>query len=124
MKTLIYLLIISMMLVQSKGQTNAVANATAQNEFPPAVFANGIGDKWYSASELEQIAKDYAKQKKIDFDFTKATERSVWIYTGGSNIIASVSFSSDFGKPAYIADIGRDGKVVTNRVGIAICGTK
>jgi len=122
MKTLISLLILAAMLVHCQGDTNVVAKATAPKEFPPAVYANGIGDKWYSASELEQIAKDFAKQKKIDFDFTNAG-RSVWIYTGGSNIIARVSFASDFGKPVYTADIDRSGKVATNYVGIMVCGT-
>jgi hypothetical protein len=122
MKSLISLLLLAAMLVRCHGDTNAVAKATAPKELPPAVYANGIGDKWYSASELEQIAKDYARQKKIDFDFSKAG-RSVWIYTGSSNILARVSFASDFGKPIYTADIDRNGKVATNYVGIMVCGT-
>lgn len=120
MKTLISLLILGAMLVHCQGDTNVVEKAIAPRDlFAFVVYANGIGDKWYSASELEQIAKDYAKQRKIDFDFTKAG-RSVWIYTGGSNIIARVSFASDFGKPIYIADIDRSGKVATNYVGITV----
>jgi hypothetical protein len=122
MKSLISFLILTFSLTYTHAQTNAVATTNAPKEFPPAVYANGLGDKWYSASELEQIAKDYAKQKKIDFDFSKAG-RSVWIYTGGSNIIARVSFASDFGKPIYTADIDRTGKVATNYVGIMVCGT-
>lgn len=122
MKSLIILLILTFAFLHAKGQTSAVTTTNAPKEFPPSVYANGIGDKWYSASELEQIAKEYAKQKKIDFDFSKAG-RSVWIYTGGSNIIARVSFASDFGKPIYTADIDRTGKVAANYVGIMVCGT-
>jgi len=121
MKTCILFLIFAVELTNAKGQTNNAAAVDSPKESPPAMFAN-IGDNWFSASELEQIAKDDAKQKKIDFDFTKA-RGSVWIHTGGSNIIAQVFFMSGFGKPAYQADIDRSGKVATNYVSIMVCGT-
>ena len=85
------------------------------------VYVSGNGDKWYSASQLEKIATDYAKERKIKFSF-EGTERSVWVNTGGSNIVASVSFSSGIGKPSFMVDIDRSGKVVTNYLGLAVCG--
>jgi hypothetical protein len=88
----------------------------------PNVYVNGAGDRWYSATELERIARAYAKERKIQFSF-EGTERSVWVNTSGSNIIASVSFSSGMGKPSLIVDIDRSGKVATNHLGIAVCGT-
>jgi hypothetical protein len=83
-----------------------------------SVYVNGAGDKWYSAWELEQIARDYARQRKIQFSFEGA-ERSVWVRTSGSNIIASVSFSSGMGKPIFMVDIDRSGKVATNHLWVA-----
>lgn len=117
MKPYLFLLILSTALVRGEGGTNVNINPTEKRAFPPAVFVNGTGQKWYSASELEQIAKDYAKQNRLQFDFEKAG-RSIWVYTGGSNIIARISFASDFGKPMYYADIDRSGKVATNFLGV------
>lgn len=117
MKTLIALLFLSATIARGEDGTNGVAKPAAQKAYPPAVFVNGTGHKWYSVTELEQIAKDYAKQKKIQFDFAHAG-RSVWVHTDGSNVIARVVFASDFGKPMYYAEVDRHGIVVTNFIGV------
>jgi hypothetical protein len=85
------------------------------------VFVHGAGDRWYSAADLEQTARDYTKQKKIDFNF-ELTERNVWVPTSRSNIIASVSFSSGMGEPILRVDIDRAGKAVAGHLWIASCG--
>lgn len=116
MKTLIALMLVPVAMASGQSATNVV------NPYPPAVFVNGIGDKWYSACDLERIAKDDAKQKKVEFDFEQAG-RSLWVYPGTSNIMAHVHFGSGLGKPTYCAFIDRGGSVVTNYVGTAVCGT-
>jgi hypothetical protein len=117
MKTLVLLLFLSATIARGGDGTNAVTKAADQKAYPPEVLVKGTGQKWYSATELEQIAKDYAKQKKIQFDFAHA-DRSVWVRTDGSNVIARVVFASSFGKPMYYADIERQGIVVTNVIGV------
>jgi hypothetical protein len=84
------------------------------------VFVHGTGDKWFSATDLEQIARGYAKQKKIDFNF-ELTERNVWVSTSGSNIIASVCFSSGMGEPILKVEIDRTGKAVASHLWMAFC---
>lgn len=82
------------------------------------VYVNGAGDKWYSAHELGQIAADYVKERKMQFAL-KGAKPVVWVNTNGSNVMASVSFASGVGSGIVIVDIDRQGKVITNRVGVA-----
>src|SRR2546426_8538659 len=83
----------------------------------PLVYVRGVGDKSYSASELVTIARDDAKQKKVEFNF-EGSGATILVHTDGSNIIARVLFTTGkLGSRAYCADINRSGKVATNFVG-------
>ena len=86
------------------------------------MFVSGDGHKmWYSALELETLARNYVKQKSIAFDFAN-TEKAIWVNTGGSRTLATVSFSSGIGKPFLDVTIDRHGKAVRHFIGIAVCG--
>ena len=80
------------------------------------------GETWSSASRLERIAKAHAKQQKIEFAFEKA-ERSVSVEKRGTNIIATIWFFSGMGKPVLGVEVAPAGQVITNHIGIAVCGT-
>jgi hypothetical protein len=90
------------------------------NEF---VFVSGDGQKeWYSGLELDQIARRYAYEKCLGFDFSEAS-RSVWINTNGRKVLANVSYSSEFGMPFLNIAIDRHGKVIRHETGMSVCGT-
>jgi len=61
------------------------------------MFVMGDGQKaWYSALELEHIARTYANTQKLDFKFD-STEKSVWVHTDGGKVLAEVWFKSGGG---------------------------
>ena len=72
-------------------------------------------------SRLERIAKDHAKQQKIEFAFEK-TDRSVSVEKRGTNVVATICFCSGMGKPFLEVEVAPAGQVITNHMGIAICG--
>ena len=84
----------------------------------------GQGEKaWFSALELENLARDYVKTNKIDFDFTDS-ETTIWVSTGGGRILAEVFFSPPrYGRPALNVEIGRNGKVLGHRIAAMLCGS-
>ena len=86
----------------------------------PHVYVNGVGDKWYSARELEQTARHYLKERKMQFALEGA-KPIVWVNTSGSNVMAAVSFASGVGSGIVVVDIDRHGKVtsIANNVGVA-----
>lgn len=82
------------------------------------MFVSGDGHKaWYSAMELEQIARDFAKQKGVAFDFS-GTEKTIRVYTEGLAILATVSFTST---NYFQVDIDRFGKPMRYRTGVGTC---
>jgi hypothetical protein len=80
------------------------------------------GETWSSASRLERIAKAHAEEEKIEFAFEKA-ERSVSVEKRGANIVATIWFFSGMGKPVLGVEVAPSGQVITNHIGIAVCGT-
>jgi len=80
------------------------------------------GETWSSASRLERIAKAHTKQQKIEFAFEK-TERTVSVEKRGTNVVATIWFSSRMGKPVLGVEVTPSGNVITNHTGIAVCGT-
>ena len=88
------------------------------------MFVEGSGEKtWFSALELENLARDYVKTNKIDFDFTDS-ETTIWLSTGGGRILAEVFFSpSRYGRPVLNVKIGRNGKVLEHSIGAKLCGS-
>ena len=86
------------------------------------MFIAGDGPKaWYSSLELERIAKGYAYDKKLDFKLER-TEMNIWIKTDGGKVLATAHFASDFGKPYLSIQIGRDGKILSHRLGTLVEG--
>jgi hypothetical protein len=80
------------------------------------MFVGGEGKKaWYSALELEQIARAYAASQKLDFDVATA-EKSVWVHTDGGKVLAEVWFSSGAGRPSLQVQIGRKGSVLKHKI--------
>jgi hypothetical protein len=80
------------------------------------MFVGGDGQKaWYSALELERIAKAYAKSKKLAFEF-EGTEKNIWVNTDGGKVLAEVWFSSGVGRPALQIQIGRKGDVLKHKI--------
>jgi hypothetical protein len=96
----------------------AVAYAEGTND--PARIQKG--EAWSSATRLERIARDYAKRQKIEFSFEQ-TSKNVSLQKRGTNIVATISFSSGMGKPLLEVEIAPSGAVITNYLSIVICGT-
>lgn len=87
------------------------------------MFVAGDGYKaWYSALELEQIARRYADEHKLEFTF-EGTEKMVWVKTDGGRVLANVAYSSGVGQPILYIAIDRHGRVINHDIGTAICGT-
>jgi hypothetical protein len=79
-------------------------------------------ETWYSPTELERVAKNYAGQKQIQFTF-EGTMKHVSFRRVGTNTVATIDFFSGFGRPCFTAYIDQSGHVLTNSLGITICGT-
>jgi hypothetical protein len=87
------------------------------------MFVSSSGSKvGFSALELEQIARCYAEAQKVQFQF-EGTEKTIWIRTDGSPIIADVYFFAALGKPSLHIEIDRDGKVKRHKIATYVCGT-
>ena len=86
------------------------------------MFVSADGHKaWYSALELEQIAKDYTRQKNLAFEFEGA-EKTFWVYTENiGQTLATVAFSHEVGKPYLQVEIDRFGKPMRYRTGTNDC---
>ena len=83
------------------------------------MFVMGDGQKaWYSALELEQIARTYAQTQKLDFKF-EGTEKSVWVHTDGGKVLAEVWFKAGGGRPTLQVHIGRKGNVLKHKIVVA-----
>jgi hypothetical protein len=79
------------------------------------MFISGDGKKqWYSALELEQIAMNYVKAKKLEFSF-EGTEKNIWVHTDGGKVLAEVWYTSAAGKPGLQILIGRKGEVIKHK---------
>ena len=74
-----------------------------------------------TSAELEQIAKSFAKSNKIDFAFEGA-HRSISAETNGLRYFTRVGFSAGIGERYFQVDIDPKGNVLSNRVGVAVCG--
>jgi len=94
--------------------------ADAQDTNSPARIQRG--ETWASQSRLERIAEDHARQQKIEFTFEK-THRHVLVERRGTDLVATIWFSSGIGKPFFEVEVAPGGKVITNHIGIALCGT-
>lgn len=86
------------------------------------VMIQGASDKvWYSGHQLVGIAKRYAQERKIDFNF-EGTEKIVWVKPGG-RVRADVWFSSGIGQPVLHVAIDKNGKALRHDTGTEVCGT-
>jgi hypothetical protein len=87
------------------------------------MFVKSSGRKvGFSALEFEQIARQYAEQQRLQFQF-EGTEKMIWIRTDGSPIIADVYFIAALGEPSLHIEIDRDGKVKGHNIQTYVCGT-
>jgi hypothetical protein len=77
---------------------------------------------WYNKGELEKVAKSFALQKKINFTF-EGTKSSVSYKRVGTNLLATIWFASELGKPTFQAEIDHTRTVLTNSIAITVCGT-
>jgi len=96
--------------------------STAYGDGTNRVTRTGRSQPWHSARELERVAREYAKQRGIQFTL-EGTTKSVSFRRVGTNTVATIDFGSDFGKPCLTMDIDQEGRVLTNSVGVAVCGT-
>ena len=86
------------------------------------VMIQGVNDKvWYSGHQLIGIARRYAEERKLGFDF-EGTEKIVYVKPGG-RVRADVWFSSGMGHPVLHVAIDKYGKVIRHDSGTEVCGT-
>lgn len=76
--------------------------------------------RWYDANELDEIVREYARDKKLDFDF-RGTDAQFWIHRD-RQYMADANYGSGMGKPVLSAKIGWDGHVFEHQILIAVCG--
>jgi hypothetical protein len=86
--------------------------------FPVVAHGTDTNVQWYSKVKLENIAKDFAKQHKVKFDFTNAhvtvfgPSDHPLPFAGGETNIARISFDHGSNGPEWMATIRSNGKVV------------
>jgi hypothetical protein len=86
------------------------------------VMVQGANDKtWFSSHQLIGIARHYAEQQKLGFDF-EGTEKIVWV-NPGRRPRADVWCSSGMGNPSLHVAIDKYGKVIGHDIGKEVCGT-
>jgi hypothetical protein len=79
------------------------------------MFVRSSGQKvGFSALEFEQLARAYAQQKKLPFDLEGA-QKTIWVDTRGSKIIARAYFDLPSGQ-ILVVEIDRDGRVADHTV--------
>ena len=76
-------------------------------------------DQWISTNEMDRIARLFAKQRGIDFDFAD-TATTVMVPAGNPEKVASVQYSRGIGHPMLIVDIDRNAEVTGHKVGMAV----
>ncbi len=67
-------------------------------------------EKWNSPSKLERIARDYARQHEIEFDFATAHPEVGWI--SGNKNVATIAFYHGLHETFFQANIDREGNVL------------
>lgn len=76
---------------------------------------------WYTADELDWLARDYAARRGIDFDF-KGAEVLVWIERD-SEYLARVEYLQGLHEEMLSVWISRDGLAVKSQIAIAVDGS-
>src|SRR5579859_4897710 len=75
-------------------------------------------DAWRSRYiDFEQVAKVYAKEKHIDFNF-EGTFSNLWVFQKNGKLFARIDFGGRFGSPFFAVDIDPSGKVLAHYTGI------
>lgn len=74
---------------------------------------------WYSAADLDRIARHYVRANNIDFSFA-GTAAQFWVARDRQYMVRG-TYSSGIGKPILHLEIGWDGYVTKHSVGIAVC---
>lgn len=73
---------------------------------------------WFSAKELDSIARRYARERRIDFKFS-GVEIQIWV-PRSRDYLARVQYSSGIGHPVLWVIIAWDGSVREHGKGTAI----
>ena len=73
---------------------------------------------WYSAKELDWIARDHARRQKIDFSFS-GVDTQIWV-PRSRNYLARVEYSSGIGHPVLMVTIGWNGEVMDHLKALAV----
>ena len=73
---------------------------------------------WYSAEELDWIARRYVADHRVDFDL-RGTSAVVWVPRRG-DYLARVEYFRDLGKPVLSVYIGFGGQVLRHDIAIAV----
>ena len=79
------------------------------------------GTNWYSAEELDWIARDYAATQHIDFNF-QGTSALIWV-SRKTEYLATLEYGHRIGEPVLIIEIGLDGRVRKHLLATAIDGS-
>src|SRR5215207_6571149 len=74
-----------------------------------------------TSAEREQIARSFAKSNKIDFAFEGA-DKLIRAETNGLRYFSRVSFFAVVDDRVFEVDIDPRGNVLSNSVGVAVCG--
>jgi hypothetical protein len=77
-------------------------------------------NEWVSAEELDQIAREYARQQRVDFDFDRLTP-FVFVRRSG-NVLAMLVYGESIGRPTLMVEIGHDLRVIRHTRGVGRCG--
>jgi hypothetical protein len=76
---------------------------------------------WYSAADLDHIARQYVRAKNIDFSFSGTQARFRVPRERDRDVMARGSCSSRMGKPVLSVEIGWDGYVRKHAIAVAVC---
>lgn len=104
--------------ITGMGESRDLAKSDTSASTGPTVRIY-FGKRTYTGLDLMNIAKQYASQKEIHFDWNAAS-CTVWIKPRNSGILAVVSFDLDIGKPFLHILIDREGRAVSHKQGIAV----
>ena len=113
MKAFIVVLLTSSAIVCGCGKD--VHHYTPSDRPNSNVIRDTSAEKWDSLPRLERIAREYARQQKLSFDFAN-THAETHVYT--ENDIAFIYFFHGMHEPVLTVEIDSKGKVIEADIAI------